>query len=136
MSAPPRPLKALAVLACLAGAAAKAEDPEPFAYTVVDAARIPVPLGGLMGDAGRGAALFAAECATCHGDTAAGEPLPEDPETGTLRLAIVHLGIARPVDDTTLPDDHAFYHPDDNGLTRLPAQAIEDIVAYLAEQPG
>ena len=108
----------MAVLAGLAGAAGA----EPHAYTIVDAARVPAPLGGIVGDAARGAAAFATHCAACHADPAFGTASP-----ATLRLAIIDLSVARPA-----VTDHAFYDPDAEGRTRLRAATVEDIVAYLA----
>lgn len=106
---------ALALLAGVAGA-------EPYAYTIVDAARVPAPLGGITGNAARGEAAFKAECATCH----AGAPgAGADP--AALRLAIIDLSVTRPE-----VDEHAFYDPDAEGRTRLRARTIEDLVAWLA----
>jgi mono/diheme cytochrome c family protein len=100
---------------------------EPYAFTVVDARAVPAPLGGLRGDAGRGAALAAQHCAACHGDREALGSLMR----GTVRLAIIDLSVLDPEAKA-----HAFYVPDAEGRTALTAQDIEDIVVFLAgERP-
>lgn len=78
---PPRRLIVLAFAAALVGPPAGGQEegeplpaldlrPPAAAYTVLDGARIPAPLGGLAGDPGRGAALFAdletGGCVACH----------------------------------------------------------------------
>ena len=59
------------MLAAAAAASALASSPRVAPYTVVNGAGIEAPLGGLTGDAARGAALFAdpaaGACASCHG---------------------------------------------------------------------
>lgn len=114
-----------AIWIATAGAAAA----EPFAYTIVDAAAVPAPLGGVAGNAGRGAAAFARACGACHDAAAFARAEP-----GALRLAIVDLSVLRP--DAA---DHAFYDTDEEGRTRLSARTVEDIVAFLgggAAEPG
>lgn len=125
------------------------------AYRIVDAARIPDPLGGLAGVPSRGLALyFSAEvgCSGCHGspggpgaEASGTAPAPSlagvggrlDP--GTLRLWLVAPRVVAP--DGRMPgyylagqrsqaDDPLFGGP------RLTAQQIEDLVAYLADQRG
>lgn len=91
-------------------------------FTIVDGDRVPAPLGGLRGNPDRGAAVAAEQCAACHGDTGAFAGMQE----GRLRLAIIDLGVLHP--DIA---DHAFYRPDPEGRTRLDAQMVEDLVAYL-----
>lgn len=121
-----------AALFGLAAATPAAADTEPFAYTVVDAAGIPVAIGGVRGDGSRGATLAATHCAACHDAGGSVVASLSTRDTGALRLAIVNLAIALP--DLDLPGlpGHAFYHPDADGRTRLDAQAIEDILAHLA----
>lgn len=114
----------LVALACvLAGAQAAAVSAEPFAFSVVDGARVPSPLGGLSGDPVRGAALVQTHCAACHG---AAQPVPSW-ETGRLRLAIIDLAVINP----TAPP-HAFYAPIASDSDALTAQEIEDVLAALA----
>ena len=116
-----------------------AGDRAPVAYTVVDGASIPEPLGGLAGDAARGAAVATdperGNCLGCHGETAAPLPaLAAGRGAGRLRLAVVNLAILDPG-----IADHAFYDVADLGeapealvgTTRLTAQAVEDVVAWL-----
>lgn len=106
------------LLGCLAAAASA----EPYAYTIVDAAEVPAPLGGIVGDAARGAAAFAEHCAECHEASVTRGAAP------TLRLAMINLSVIAPH-----VEGHAFYDPDAEGRTRLSARTIEDIVAYLAK---
>jgi mono/diheme cytochrome c family protein len=118
----------IAALAGLAGLALAATPPaaEPYAYMVLDAAAIPAPLGGLIGNPGRGEAAVARNCAACHpGETLHGRT------AGALRLAIVNLAVT----GATVAD-HAFYEPDAEGRVQLSARTIEDIVAHLAPMPA
>jgi sulfur-oxidizing protein SoxX len=134
-------LPSAAALAALAALAAAAGDRAPVAYVVVDAAAIPAPLTDAPGDAARGAEAAAdplrGGCAGCHDgaaapDRAAMAALPE----GRLRLAIVDLAVLDPA-----AAEHAFYDivPDEAGErvaeTRLTAQEVEDVIAWL-RAPG
>jgi mono/diheme cytochrome c family protein len=97
---------------------------EPYAYTIVDAARVPVPLGGIVGDAAQGETAFAAQCTECHAATAlAGR------DAAAIRLAVIDLSVMRPE-----AAGHAFYDPGADGRTLLRARTIEDIVTYLASR--
>lgn len=129
-------------------AAAFAGDRQPVAYVVVDARAIPEPLAG-PGDAVRGRAVATdptrGACFACHAAPGAGTPgvvgaapLAEAAaglDAGALRLAVVHLPIRDPA-----VEGHAFYDVSDVGEvadervgeTRLTAQEVEDLVAWLA----
>jgi hypothetical protein len=106
------------LLACLARGAGA----EPYAYTIVDAAGVPAPLGGIAGDAARGEAAFAEHCADCHAAAALAGG-----EAASRRLAIIDLSVMQPS-----VADHAFYDPDAEGRTRLSARMVEDILRHLS----
>jgi sulfur-oxidizing protein SoxX len=134
----------LAILALLTVQAAALE---PF-RVVADA--IPEALGGLRGDAGRGAALVRdrerGNCLICHrGDDPAepfqgtiGPPLQGvglrlDP--GQLRLRLVDMSRLDP--ETVMPpyfrtENLRDVAPAYRGLPALSAQEIEDVVSYLS----
>jgi hypothetical protein len=106
-----------------ATAAASIAWADPYAYTIVDARAVPAPLGGLSGDARRGAEAAATHCAACHESPRALDGLMP----GTIRLAIIDRSVLDPD-----AEPHAFYIPDAEGQTALGAQTIEDIVVFLA----
>jgi sulfur-oxidizing protein SoxX len=131
-----------ALLAALLAAPVAAEggDRRPVAYVVVDGAAIPDPIAP-PGDPVRGAALAAdperAGCLGCHDGVSAPAlaGVGARREAGVLRLSVVNLGVLRPE-----VEGHAFYHvlapgeaPEAQvGETRLTAQEVEDLVAWLA----
>jgi L-cysteine S-thiosulfotransferase len=125
--------------ACASGA-------PPHASIVGDG--ISAPLAGLMGDATRGRALVAARdpanCVLCHalpGQGVAGDVGPSLAAIGArmsiaqIRLRVVDQERVNPT--TIMP---SYYRveglvdvaPEYRGKTILSAQAVEDIVAYLA----
>ena len=124
---------------------AVAGDSSPVAYEVLDGRSIPDPLTPVSGDPARGAAIAAADgaggCVICHGAGASvpGGPPPElaalagEREPGALRLAIVNLGVRE-----TATVGHAFYDVpgeqigDRPPTTRLTAQDVEDLIAWIA----
>jgi hypothetical protein len=106
------------LFSCLAAVASA----EPYAYTIVDAAGVPAPLGGIAGDAARGEVAFAEHCADCHAAAALAGG-----EVASLRLAIIDLSVMQ-----ASVADHAFYDPDAEGRTRLSARMVEDILRHLS----
>ncbi len=131
------------------GGPACADDvPTLVGYSVTNDA-IEEPLGGAVGDANRGAALFAnrqvSTCLLCHADPSAQQSgraigpslagVGSRLTAGQIRLRIVDAGRVNP--ETIMP---SFYKVD--GLTRvgrqwqgkpvLNAMQIEDLVAWLA----
>ena len=136
-----------AALLLAAPAPAAAGDRAPVAYTVVDGAEIPEPIAAL-GDPRRGAEIATdperGGCLGCHAlggrvapDAAFGAPLDgvgARRSSGFLRLSVVNYAILEPS-----VGGHAFYDvierdaPDlEIGATRLTAQEIEDLVAWLS----
>ena len=130
---------------------------EVVAYTIVDAAAIPEPLGGLTGNAGRGRELYfdreRVGCFICHGSpggpgvegNAAGLTAPAladvaaRMDAGAIRLWIVAPQILAP--GTAMPAYYALGGRTDPadplyGGPLLTAAEVEDIVAWLAGRQG
>lgn len=140
-------LRPLAILLTLCGGACPAAALE--AYEVV-ADAIPQPLGGLAGDAGRGAAIVRdrerGNCLICHKGADPAEPFQGSigpPLTGVgarldagqIRLRLVDASRLNP--QTVMPpyfrtENLHDVAPQYRGKPALSAQEIEDVVAYLA----
>ena len=134
---------ALAAVIAVAGCAAPPSD-------AVNGARdgISTPLDGLTGDAARGLALLRARdpanCVLCHalpGVALAGNLGPPLAGVGTrLNVAQLRLRVVderRVMPQTIMPSYHAVeglhdVAPQYRGRPILDAQAVEDVVAYLA----
>lgn len=135
------------VLALLSALAAEAATLEPY-RVVADA--IPEPLGGLVGEAARGAALVKdrerGNCLICHHGEDAAEPFQGmigPPligvglrlSAGQIRLRLVDMSRLDP--RTVMPPYYRTENLSDvaeayRGQPALTAQEIEDVVSYLA----
>jgi hypothetical protein len=123
----------------IAAAPVLAGDREPVAYVVVDGAGAPDPLTAVPGDAALGAEIAARNgCLGCHdGATAAGPSALAATPTARARLAIIDLSVLDP--DAA---GHAYYDIAPDPLaervaeTRLTAQEVEDVLAWLGAQVG
>ena len=125
-------MKQLALILIFAASGALADTLTP--YVVENANAIPAPLTETPGDAVRGEALMlGAGCSACHQKDLNG--ISARMTEGEMRLMLVAPSIRTP--DTPMP---GYYQvgvygeaPDELvGRTRLSAQEIEDIIAYLA----
>lgn len=137
-----RTAAALALASIAAGAATA--HAEPAAYAIVGGAEVPEPLTASPGDGERGAAIAAdpdrGGCLSCHGeggDAAPARALAAGLSTGAIRLAVIDLSARRPA-----LDGHAWYDvidvgaPGSVGETRLSAQEVEDVIAWLLADPA
>ena len=138
----------LAILAGAVVATGCATPPSARVSVLADGDGIPAPLDGLTGDAARGLALMRARdpanCVLCHavpGVSVAGDVGPSLAGTGA-RLTVAQLRL-RVVDErrvtpqTIMPSYHVVaglndVAPQYRGRPILDAQAVEDIVAFLA----
>lgn len=142
-----RPAFAIPLAAHLffAPAAALAEDVALSPYTVENAASVPEPLGGHIGDVAVGPAVFARmECGVCHalpGEEPGGAIGPDLSDVGArltpgeIRLMVIDPRIIFP--DTDMPGYYAVgvygEAPDEQvGRTLLTAQEVEAVVAWLS----
>lgn len=124
-----------------------AATPPAVSYVIVDGAGVPEPLvkDGAP-DLERGAQVFAADdrggCVACHrlGDQGGGAGPALDGVGVRLPLAALRLWIVNPAALAEVPGKPAYFSvfdppPDaDAPVTRLTAQEVEDLVAFLAAQ--